>query len=73
MKVYTNGKEEAHRERDAQDVVDAGPYEVSADDGEDGAGEMGVGATICPASSSKLLPLLLLTAVTVSDFGSVRT
>lgn len=38
-----DGEEEAHGEWDAEDVVDAGPDEVSADGGEDGFGEVECG------------------------------
>lgn len=40
MQVQAHGEEEAHCERDAEHVVDAGPDKVAADDGEDGTGEM---------------------------------
>lgn len=38
--MQPDGEEDAHGERDAEDVVDACPDEVPSDDGEDGAGEV---------------------------------
>lgn len=40
MEVETEGEEETHSERDAEDVVDTCPDEIASDDGEDGSGEV---------------------------------